>query len=81
MSDNPLNSADVDGNTYKWMCDQQRESDRTRADDGDAPQYQCDCGELVPEEEWIDELKMCKECYSYHYGGNFISPDQVEKDT
>ena len=40
--------------------------------------YKCDCGNIVPEEEWIDELKMCKECYTEHYGGSFISPDQAE---
>jgi hypothetical protein len=31
-------------------------------------QYKCDCVNIVPEEEWIDELKMCKECYTEHYG-------------
>ena len=41
-------------------------------------QYECDCGNIVPEEEWIDELKMCKECYTEHYGGSYISPDQAE---
>ena len=40
--------------------------------------YKCDCGELVPEEEGIDELKICKECYQEHYGGKYCSIDEAE---
>ena len=41
-------------------------------------QYECDCGNIVEEHEWIAELKMCKECYSEHYGGLYTSHDQIE---
>ena len=27
-------------------------------------QYKCDCDAVVPEEEWVSEYKMCKDCYS-----------------
>ena len=74
---NPLNDSDVDGNTMAYMMD----SDRTRKDDGDAPSIVCPyCGEPVEEYEYIDEMKMCKQCYEEEFGGSFVSPDQIEKD-
>ena len=26
-------------------------------------QYKCDCGATVPEEEWSEEYKICRDCY------------------
>lgn len=64
----------VGGNTMAWM------SDRTRADDGDEPAIVCpSCGEAIEDEyDWIDELKMCKFCYSEEYGHSWGSHDEAE---
>lgn len=68
---NPLNQ--VDGNIRLHLEEQNRENTASHED-----RYKCDCGESVPEEEWICELKMCKECFEEHYGSSYISIDQAE---
>jgi hypothetical protein len=56
------------------------DNDRTRADDGDAPELICpSCGESVLDYEYIDEMKMCRECYKDEYGSSWVSPDQLTR--
>ena len=39
--------------------------------------YDCPCGERVSEDEWVDEMKCCKECYMEHWG-DMPGHDEVE---
>ena len=56
--------ASIGGNVKAWQEDNK-------------PEYKCDCGNIVEEHEWVDELKMCKECYTEHFG-DIPGHDEVE---
>lgn len=66
----PLNDRFVDANTTSWMADNDRENTASHQD-----QHKCQCcSELVHGEDFSQEYKICRECYSDMAEDHYVPP-------
>lgn len=69
MYRNPLKSNEIDGNTLNISYDRINYKDH----------YECSgCKEIVEEYDWIEEFKVCRQCWEDKHGCGYINQDIAE---